>query len=206
MLVDAIPVLREIHKRFPDGGADLESICGIITGVTHIDRVHYTSYNVPRANPFWGSFKRYEQMDAPYADKVTVVHVRYAQHLTDGERVFIVSKELCHSLSEPEGAHAVTDAAVDDLVAAFSILTSATGISSVPDVSGFTLEILATITATEMVCPLRRRRKIMEDAGEDPDWDAVGSQVRVPAPYLRVVCALSHMTAVEKILRSFGLA
>jgi hypothetical protein len=24
-----------------------------------------------------------------------------------------VSKELCHSLSEPEGAHAVTDAAVD---------------------------------------------------------------------------------------------
>src|ERR1700690_3140107 len=203
MLDAAVPILKEIYRRFPRGGADLETICQIVTGVTHIDRVHYTRFDVPRTNPIWGSFRRFEQQDAPYAGNVTVVHVRYAQHLTEDERVFIVSKELCHSLEQVDGAHAVTDSAVDDLVAAFSLWSSAKA-NLVPNLTAFNLELLAMIVATEMVCPIRHRRAVMEGAGDDPDWQALGAQLKVPEPYLRAVCDLSQLASIERVLKDYG--
>jgi hypothetical protein len=203
MLDSAVPVLREIYRRFPRGGADLETICQIVTGVTRIDRAHYTGFDVPRTNPIWGSFKRFEQSDAPYAGNVTVVHVRYAQHLSEDERIFIVSKELCHSFESVEGQHVVTDGAIDDLVAAFSLLSSAKA-AQIPNLNSFNLELLATIIASEMVCPLAHRRTIIAAAGDDPDWEALGAEIKIPQPYRRMVCDISQMNSIEGVLRNYG--
>jgi hypothetical protein len=200
----AAPILKEIYRSFPEGGADLETITRIVTGVTRIDRTCYTEFVVPRDNPIWGSFKRFEQSEGVYAGEATVVHVRYAAHLSEDERIFIVSKELCHSLEDVEGQHVVTDSALDDLVAAFSLLSSAKA-GQIKGLDSFTLELLATIVASEMVCPLAYRRKIITAAGDDPDWDALGAQIKIPMPYRRMVCSISQMNSFEHILRQYDV-
>jgi hypothetical protein len=206
MLDAAVPVLREIYKRFPQGCADLEVISKIVTGTTLIDRTHYVGFDTPRANPIWGSFKRFEQPDAPYAGNVTIVEVRYAQHLTEDERVFVVSKELCHSLEATDGTHVVTDSAIDDLVAEFSVFSSQrSGRANARDVNAFNLEMLATIVVAELVCPVAHRRTLMAAAGDDPDWDALGAQVKIPSGYRRGLCSIDHMGSVERMLKSFGI-
>jgi hypothetical protein len=208
MIDAAIPVLKELYRSFPTGGADLETICRIVTGVTAIDRTHYTGFDTPRTNPIWGMFKRFEQQDAPYAGDITVVHIRYAQHLSEDERIFVVSKELCHSLTAREGTHIVTDAAMDDLVANFSVLSGLFAgqgkLTPAPELTTFNMELLATIIASEMVCPVRHRRAIMNQAGEDPDWSALGASVKIPNPYRRPMCAISQMDAFERMLNAFG--
>jgi hypothetical protein len=56
---------------FPKGGADIETIAKIVQGVTAIDRIHHIGCDVPRTNPIIGSFKRFQQQDAPYAGDVS---------------------------------------------------------------------------------------------------------------------------------------
>ena len=206
MLDAALPVLREIYERYPTGGADLETICQIITGVTLIDRTHFIEFDVPRTNPLWGSFRRFDQVDAPYAPETAVVEVRYAKHLSDDERVFVVTKELCHSLESVDGTHVVTDAAIDDLVAEFSLFSQQrTGHAMANDTGSFNLEMLATIVAAEIICPIVHRRTVIVAAGDDPDWEGLGAQIKIPFLYRRGLCSLDHMGSVERILRSFNV-
>jgi hypothetical protein len=202
MLDSAAPVLQEFYRRFPKGGATLEEISKIVIGVTRIDRTYYQGFDTPRTNPIWGSFKRFEQSDAVYGGNVTIVEVRYAQHLTEDERVFVVCKELCHSLEDAEGTHVVTPSAVDDLVASFSLFSSSKAAPG--DVlTAFHFELLATIIAGEMVCPLGHRRNIVATIGDDPDWHALGSEIKIPLPYRRALCSKSQMDAVERMLKAF---
>lgn len=208
MLRSAVPVLKEIFKRHPNGGADLENISRIVIGVTRIDRVHYTRYDVPRTNPIWGSFRRFEQHDAAYAGVITGVEVRYAEHLNESERLFVVSKELCHSLEAADGAHSVSDAAMDDLVAAFALYSADQPTDAdqpTLDFSIFDVEMLATASAVEMICPLPHRRKKIEACGENPDWAALSVELNVPEPYLKPTSRPSYMNTIESILKHFGL-
>jgi hypothetical protein len=162
MLRSAIPVLKEVLRQFPEGGIDLETITKIVVGVTKIDRVHFTEYNVPSDNPIIGEFRRFEQRDAVYSPVLTVVEIRYANHLTQEDRQFVVCKELCHSLEEPDGRHAVTDNGIDDLVAAFSIMRGYEQPLNIP--AAFGVEILAMTTAIEILLPNHSSKKNLRSA------------------------------------------
>jgi hypothetical protein len=157
MLRSATPVLIEVYKRFPDGGADLESVQAIVEGVTHIDRVHFVRYDVPAVNPIIGQFRRFRQYDAVYAGEVTIVEVRYASHLDEPLKQLVVCKELCHSVEAPDGKHAVSDDGIDDLVAAFSMFSRSQAVQNAP--VEFGIEMLATSTAIEIMCPFPARKK-----------------------------------------------
>lgn len=203
MFDGAAPILKKIYQDFPKGGADLETISRIVTGVTCLDRTHYVGFEAPNTNPIWGTFRRFDQQDAVYSGNVTVVEVRYAQHLSEDERVFVVSKELFHSLEAVDGQHVVSDAAIDALVSAFSQFSNASQ-KGVITLTEFHLEMLATLLAAEVVCPIGYRRSIMAQAGEDPDWAALGALTKIPRLYLRPLCSLSQMNSTEQMLKSFG--
>lgn len=204
MLDGAAIVLKELYRDFPKGGADLETISRIVTGVTRIDRTNYTGFETPRENPIWGSFRRFDQQDAPYAPIVTITDVRYAQHLSEDERVFVVSKELFHSLEAVDGNHVVSDAAIDALVSAFSEFSDRSAKGGVITLTDFILEMLATMLAAEVVCPIKHRRSVMAEVGDDPDWDALGAVIKIPRLYRRALCSLSQMNSTEQMLKSFG--
>lgn len=131
MFDGAAPILKELYQAFPKGGADLQTISRIVTGVTNLDRTHYVGFEAPRTNPIWGTFRRFDQQDAVYAGDVTIVEVRYAQHLSESEMIFVVSKELFHSLEAADGQHVVSDDAIDALVTAFSQFTQRFAASSI---------------------------------------------------------------------------
>jgi hypothetical protein len=65
----------------------------------------------PRRAP-WGQFFRWDQLKQ-YGGTETLVQVRYASHLSDGFRRFVVCKELCHALDTTEGVHSVSDAGIN---------------------------------------------------------------------------------------------
>jgi hypothetical protein len=204
MLDGAAPILKTLYRDFPKGGADLETISRIVTGVTFLDRTHYVGFEAQRTNPIWGTFRRFDQHDAVYAGEKTIVEVRYAQHLDEDELVFVVSKELFHSLEAAVGQHVVSDAAIEALVKDFSNLSKKAATELKTTVTEFHLELLVTILAAEVVCPITYRRSVMTEAGDDPDWEALGSVIKIPYPYRRALCSLSQMNSTEQMLKSMG--
>jgi hypothetical protein len=160
------------------------------------------SYDVPRTNPIWGAFRRFEQRDAVYADIVTIVEIRYAKHLSEAEKRFVICKELCHSLEAPDGTHMVSDEGIDELMATFSVY-SAEGKTSV--LPAFGLEMLAEVSALEILCPFPIRKQRI-DGGAHLDCAAVAAEFGIPTHYAVLAFREHYMTGIARILEAYASA
>lgn len=159
----------ELFKIVGDKPADLETITKVVEGVTIIDKVVFVEYDTPRENPIWGSFQKWIQRPSAYTSMETWVEVRYASHLDEAWRRFVVCKELCHALEEDDGCHSVSAPAMDGLVNAFSLRSKKNG-ESAKQTPPITAEFLAEACALELLCPMPIRRQVaalkLEDYSE----------------------------------------
>lgn len=155
----------EIFKELGDSRTDLDTITRIVTGVTAIDKVVFVRYDTAPANPVWGSFQKWVQRPSPYSSLETWVEVRYASHLDEAWRRFVVCKELCHALEEDDGCHSVSPAAMDGLVNAFSLRSKNSG--QAKQTPPITAEFLAEAAALELLCPMPVRRAVAAQELED---------------------------------------
>jgi hypothetical protein len=202
MLRSATPVIKEILTSYPKGGTDIATLARIIAGVTAIDRIHYIGYEVSSTNPILGAFRRFQQVDQPYKSEETVVEVRYALHLSDEMRRFVVYKELCHALEMPDGGAHVTEQAMDDLVTAFSMTSSDDQHS--PDLQSFGIEALALFTAIEIICPLPRRQRLVQKFGNQLDFALVSANYGLPQSFSGCFKA-GYMRTMEGIYKRYDL-
>lgn len=156
----------EIYKTVGNGVPDLETITRIVEGVTVIDKVVFVEYESDPSNPIWGSFQKWVQRPSAYSSLENWVEIRYAAHLDEAWRRFVVCKELCHALEEDDGCHAVTPNAMDSLVNAFSLRSKKNG-ESAKQTPPITAEFLAEACALELLCPMPIRREIAKLGLED---------------------------------------
>jgi hypothetical protein len=207
MLRSAIPVIKEILSSYPKGGTDIETIARIISAVTHVDTINYVGYDVPNTNPILGSFLRFRKRENVYADEVDVVEVRYALHLDEDMKRFVVYKELCHSLEEPDGKHNTSDQGLDDLVTAFSLFSSEseTETEQAFDLHSFGIEMLALITAIEVICPLPRRKRLIEKFGNNLDMATVCGDYGLPRVLSENCFKPRYLLTMERVYRQYGL-
>lgn len=158
----------EIHAVTGGEPADIETITRIVTGVTPIDKVMFVEYESAPSNPVWGSFQKWTSRPTPYSPIETWVEIRYANHLDEAWRKFVVCKELCHALEEDDGYHAITPGAMDSLVNVFSLQSKKqpNSVETLP----LSAEFLAEAGALELLCHHSVRREIaaleLEDYGE----------------------------------------
>ena len=194
MLKPVARVRDAIMHEFPDGCASLEAITRIVSGVTLIDHVWFIEYDVLRINPIWGSFRRFERRLAVYEPMQTIVEVRYASHLSEAERRFVVCKELCHALDANNGAHHVSDAAIQALVDTFSLMSQEmTGKPNAP----FQAEQMAEVCSVELLCPLPvRKQKILE--GAKLDFEAISAEFGLPAEYAEMAFDPRYIRWIEE--------
>jgi hypothetical protein len=205
MLRSAIPVVKEVLSSYPKGGTDIETIARITAAVTHIDNVNYVGYDVPATNPILGSFLRFKKRESVYADLVDIVEVRYALHLADDMKRFVVYKELCHSLEAPDGKHNISEQGLDDLVTAFSLFSSES--EKVPfDLHSFGIEMLALFTAVEIICPLPRRKRLIEKFGKDLDIVKICADYGLPRAFTESCFRPKYLLMMDRVYRNYGLA
>lgn len=204
MLRSAIPVIREILSSYPKGGTDIETIARIIAAVTHVDNVNYVGYDVPSTNPILGSFLRFRKRENVYTDLVDVVEVRYALHLPEDMKRFVVYKELCHSLEAPDGKHNISEQGLDDLVTAFSLFSSES--EEVPfDLHSFGIEMLALFTAVEIICPLPRRKRLIEKFGDNLDVATVCADYGLPKVFSESCFRPKYLRMMDRVYQNYDL-
>jgi hypothetical protein len=199
MLRSAIPVVQEVFRQFPDGGIDLETLTRIVVGVTGIDRINFVRYDARESNPVLGEFRRYRQVDAPYASEISGIEIRYASHLSVEDRRFVVCKELCHALEEPDGKH-VTDDGIDDLVATFSLLSGDDQPEKIAPAFG--VEVLAMVTAIEILCPLPLRKKLNGAA----NLEEIARRCVLPLRIVQSAVRPAYVSSCETLLRNYGIS
>lgn len=163
------------HKR-----TDLGTITRVVLGVTAIDKVVFVEYESTPENPIWGSFQKWVQRPSPYSSLENWVEIRYASHLDETWRRFVVCKELCHALEEDDGCHSVTVSGMDNLVNAFS-LASKKGARPAKQDPPITAEFLAEAAAIELLCPMPVRREI--EAQHLEDYEKPCAEYGIPYDY-----------------------
>ena len=104
----------------------------------------------------------------------------------------------------PEGTHAVSEQGFDDLVTAFSIFSADdedmdTGLHS------FGVEMLALVTAFEIVLPLPRRMRLIEKFGTELDHDRVCIDHGLPMGAVNSAFKPKNMKVMETIYKRNGL-
>jgi hypothetical protein len=156
----------EIFNELGRNRTDLATITRIVEGVTAIDKVVFVEYESTTDNPIWGSFQKWVQRPTPYSSLETWVEIRYASHLDETWRRFVVCKELCHALEEDDGCHSVSPSAMDLLVNAFSLNSKRTELLG-KQPPPITAEFLAEAAALELLCPMPIRREIAAQGLED---------------------------------------
>jgi len=102
----------------------LETITFAIEAYSPIDEIIYVEYDVPDTNPIWGQFLKYGRQPSVYASSKTTVEIRYAKHLSERWRRFVVCKELCHALDSDEGTHSVSDKSIERLMNKFALMSA----------------------------------------------------------------------------------
>ena len=179
------------------GSCTIEQVANLIMARTKIDDIVYKVYDVPRDNPIWGSFRRFHTLKV-YDSAQTLVEVRYAAHLTENERRFVVGKELCHALETNTGTHTASDQAVSDLVAELAVF-------STTERRGATLPIaaekLAEMAAIELFAPTSYRKKLIAN-GEFERIGAPGmaAKLGLPEEYMGMAFSAGYMEVVESIV------
>lgn len=171
----------------------LESVVNAVEAYSPIDRVVYVAYNVSNTNPIWGQFRKFGRAPSAYSSLETVVEVLYADHLSTDWRRFVVSKELCHALDTDEGAHSVTDRAIDRIISRFSLLSAQKEITS--STPAFDAEALAEIGAIDLLCPLENRKALI--GTEDPL--KLCRRFGIPTDYADVAFGPSYIEIIEDL-------
>ena len=187
----------EIFKELGDNKTDLDTITRIVTGVTAIDKVVFVRYDTAPTNPVWGSFQKWVQRPSPYSSLETWVEVRYASHLDEAWRRFVVCKELCHALEEDDGCHSVSPAAMDSLVNAFSLRSKNS--EQAKQTPPITAEFLAEAAALELLCPMPVRRAVA--ALELEDHEAPCEKYGIPYAYGWFAFGPQWMKAMEGFMK-----
>lgn len=170
----------EIHSELGNNRTDLATITRVVVGVTAIDKVVFVKFESTPANPIWGSFQKWVQRPTTYSSLENWVEIRYASHLNETWRRFVVCKELCHALEEDDGCHSVTVSGMDNLVNAFS-LHSKKAMGQAHQTPPITAEFLAEAAALELLCPMPIRREI--EAQQLEDHETVCAHYGIPYEY-----------------------
>lgn len=179
---------------------DLESITDAFKTLTVIDYIVFVQYDAGAENPIWGEFKRWNRSPSVYSPEQTLVEIRYAAHLTEPWRKFVVTKELCHSLVAPVGTHNITSAGVDALIQAFS-LTSSLNHPGGNSPKAFEFEVLAEAGAIEVLCPITRRREILA-TNAHPDLSEVAQELNIPLQYVTQAFNPAYIEAIASLLNN----
>src|ERR1700744_1599608 len=182
MLKPVAAVRDAILTEFHDGCASLEAITRIVVGVTLIDHISFVEYHVSKTNQIGGPFRRYERRPAPYDSLQTIVEIRYASHLALDERRLVVCKELCHSLDVDNGAHHVSNAAIQTLVETFSL--NSQNLGGQPS-EMFRAEQMAEVCSVELLCPLPIRKQRLQNGG-GLNYPAMSEEFGLPADYVEM--------------------
>ncbi|WP_371423277.1 hypothetical protein [Tardiphaga sp.] len=195
--------MGEILKSHPKGIQDIEMFANIVIMMTGVDNVRFVGYDVPVTNPILGSFRRFNHIPGAYLPDESNVEVRYALHLDDAAKCLVVVKELCHSLEAPDGAHAVSEEGLDDLVTAFSLFSG----DEEPDyeLHAFGVEMLALLTAIEVMCPLPRRRYLSNKYGANLDYDLICANYGLSSLWVQACFKPRYMQRMEKVYIQYGL-
>jgi hypothetical protein len=194
MLKAIASVRDQVVRECRNGQIDLATISRIFTAVTVVDHIVYVCYDTPADNPIWGEFCRWTRRPSVYDSMETIVEVRYAAHLSEDWRRFVVCKELCHALDTAEGCHVATAGAIDNIVNAFSLKSAA----QAPDhtVPAFQAEIIAEAGAIELLFPLPVRKERLA-AGEPLDAAALAGEFNLPAVYAEMAIDAQYIQAIE---------
>lgn len=203
MLKSATTVMAEILKSFPKGVQDIETFANLVTMLTPVDHIRYVGYDVPPTNPLLGSFRRFNLIPGAYQGVQEYVEVRYALHLDGSLKQLVVVKEICHSLEAPDGAHSVSEQGLDDLVTCFALLSS----DDEPDydLHSFGVEVLALLTAIEVMCPLPRRKRLIEKYGASLNYELVCENYNLPDAWVQSCFKPRYMQMMETIYKQYGL-
>lgn len=145
----------------------LETIANAVSAYSPIDKIFYVGYDVPSTNPIWGQFRKYGKRPTAYSNEETIVEIKYANHLSDEWRRFVVCKELCHAIDDDEGAHSISDKSIERLVANFSLISLRRTIRHDGNNRAFNAEMAAEIGAIELLCPLSERPQLIASNGGD---------------------------------------
>jgi|SRR4051794_10690246 len=187
----------EIHAATGDGLTNLQLITNVIEGFTAIDKVVFVRYDAEPENPIWGSFQKWVHLPGPYRSIETWVEVRYASHLDETWRRFVVCKELCHALEEDSGCHSVSSAGIDQLVSVFSLQSKKQPIASAP--GPVSAEFLAEAAALELLCPMPIRRVVA--ALQLDDHEEVCAKYGIPYRYGWFAFGTQWIDAIEGFMK-----
>jgi predicted HicB family RNase H-like nuclease len=124
--------------------------------------------------------------------------LRYASHLDETWRRFVVCKELCHALEDDDGCHSVTAASMDNLVNAFS-LRSKKNLTQADQTPPITAEFLAEAAAIELLCPMPIRRSV--EARGLEDHEEVCAIYGIPYEYGWFAFGKQWMDAMEGFMK-----
>jgi hypothetical protein len=188
----------EIHAATGDKKTDLETITNVVEGFTAIDKVVFVRYDTEPDNPIWGSFQKWVGLPAPYRSIETWVEVRYASHLDETWRRFVVCKELCHALEEDDGCHSVSSSGIDQLVNIFSLNSKKT-LKELERTPPITAEFLAEAAALELLCPMPIRRAVA--ALNLEDHEGVCAKYGIPYRYGWFAFGTQWMDAMQGFMR-----
>lgn len=197
-MIKAIPDVRdEILKKCAGTPVDLETVSSVFKGLTIIDEIIYVEYDTPATNPIWGAFTRWSRQPSVYAASETFVEVRYASHLSEPWRRFIICKELCHALDGDEGSHSVTRNQMNGLVQAF-VLRSVQGvIQNMPAV--MFSELAAEACAIEIMFPIKNRKEIIA-SGRQIDAAAIkeiAAEYNMPDSSVSTALDANYIQAID---------
>ncbi|MDB5593720.1 MAG: hypothetical protein JWM36_681 [Hyphomicrobiales bacterium] len=180
----------------------LQAITSAIQRLTRIDEVIFVGYECSPSNPIWGQFQRWDRRPSVYSSFETIVEIRYALHMSDAWRRFVVVKELCHALDRSEGSHTVTDNAVGNLIGSLALRSSK---KKVENNLGFHAEIMAEASAIELLCPLPLRKRMLQDnTFQQRGSFAVAELFGVPEGYLRTAFDPEYLEMIEALFDDAG--
>jgi hypothetical protein len=182
MLKAVASVRDEVIKRCEGRDIDLETITKVFAGLTIVDVIVFIPFDTSSANPILGEFRRWSRSPAVYAGAETVVEIRYARHLSEDWRRFVVCKELCHSLETVQGSFVASQGAMDNLVGSFAIKSSG-DIANIPP--SLASELLAEAGALELLCPLAARKLILAN-NPKIDIGELAKRFNIPPVYIEL--------------------
>ncbi|HEX5453581.1 MAG TPA: hypothetical protein VFX06_07295 [Stellaceae bacterium] len=203
-MLDAVRRIRAIvDRRHPPGHLPykLEDIRAAIVEVTGIDFIRFNKYPDgadENLNPVRGRFRRYEGQYVPYSGNGTVVEIDYANSLNFCWTRFVVCKEICHSLEEDSTVQVSSFPEIERLIEA---LQSAHPVEISAAYRPFLSERTAQICALELLCPIRDRRRMIENGSAKKYSEMqIATAFRIPVDYIKTLFDPAYVGLISKIL------